>query len=177
MAMLQQISEALQEIDTKKELLRKAFEDLQNHSDTLSFFSLNWSEIDSHFSNIHSSLSSRFSTLQQREQSRLPSSQDPKSSISQELRNQENNATIRELRDMCSKMEAGKLWNWLNERKEKKTVIQVELNEALKFAPDSAKLVMDAIDGFSVTGPEFGDMKIKNRNCMLLLEALMAMEG
>lgn len=66
MAELKTISAALKLIDAKKESLRKAFEDLEAHSSSLSSFTLTWSAIDAHFSSIQSSLSRQFEILESR---------------------------------------------------------------------------------------------------------------
>ncbi|XP_028758508.1 truncated FRIGIDA-like protein 1 isoform X2 [Neltuma alba] len=72
---LKTISAALKLIDTKKDNLRKAYDDLHAHSQLLSSFSLSWSEIDSHFTSIQNSLTQRFHLLESLEcQGSQPSS-------------------------------------------------------------------------------------------------------
>ncbi|PRQ32096.1 hypothetical protein RchiOBHm_Chr5g0042571 [Rosa chinensis] len=72
------ISAAMQLIDPKKENLKKAFDDLQSHSDVLSLFSLTWSDLDSHFISLQNSLSQKIQLLQTLEsQSPNPSSSAP----------------------------------------------------------------------------------------------------
>ncbi|XP_054798682.1 FRIGIDA-like protein 1 [Prosopis cineraria] len=61
---LKTISAAIKLIDTKKDNLKKAYDDLHAHSQSLSSFSLSWSEIDSHFTSIQNSLNQRFKLLE-----------------------------------------------------------------------------------------------------------------
>ncbi|KAF5728449.1 putative FRIGIDA like 1 [Tripterygium wilfordii] len=65
---LETIEEALKLVYSKKENLKKAFDDLQSHSTLLSssssFSALSWSDIDAHFSSIQASLTRRFEVLQ-----------------------------------------------------------------------------------------------------------------
>ncbi|GAB4849736.1 hypothetical protein Ancab_004532 [Ancistrocladus abbreviatus] len=187
MATLEAISEAIQQIDAKKENLRKAFEDLQKLSHSLSSsFSLNWTDIDSYISTIHSSLLSKFSLLHDKEQQHLkalqenPSSQIPQKPKKRKIDNNNESSSISsiELREICEKMEPIKLRNWLKQNDDRKFDIPTEIKENLKFAPDPAKLVLDAIDGFAGPGRESGDENvIGDRNCMFLLEGLMEVEG
>ncbi|XP_048321194.2 FRIGIDA-like protein 1 [Ziziphus jujuba] len=58
------ISDALKEIDTKKEKLKKAFDDLQSQSTFLSSFSLTWSDLEAHFTSIQNSLTHKFNVLE-----------------------------------------------------------------------------------------------------------------
>ncbi|PON43294.1 Frigida-like [Parasponia andersonii] len=60
---LETISEALQQIDSKKEKLKKAFEDLQIHSSLISSFALTWSDLDSHFTSLQTHLTHKFQIL------------------------------------------------------------------------------------------------------------------
>lgn len=69
MATLETIAAAIKEIDTKKENLKKAYDDLQTHSCLLSSFSINWSDLDAHFTHIKNSLSHRFRLLESLEAS------------------------------------------------------------------------------------------------------------
>ncbi|KAJ7963691.1 FRIGIDA-like protein [Quillaja saponaria] len=64
MATLKTISAALKLVDTKKENLKKAYDDLQSHSSILTSFSLSWPDLDSHFTSIQNSLTQRFHRLE-----------------------------------------------------------------------------------------------------------------
>ncbi|KAH7544475.1 hypothetical protein JRO89_XS15G0172400 [Xanthoceras sorbifolium] len=64
MATLETIACAIKQIDTKKDDLKKAYDDLQSHSSLLSSFSLSWSDLDAHFTHIQSSLTQRFHLLE-----------------------------------------------------------------------------------------------------------------
>ncbi|KAB2606070.1 FRIGIDA-like protein 2 [Pyrus ussuriensis x Pyrus communis] len=70
------ISAAMELINTKKQNLKKAFDELQSHSAVLSSFNLSWSDLDSHFTSIQSSLTQKFHLLQslQSQSSTNPSS-------------------------------------------------------------------------------------------------------
>ncbi|ONI13593.1 hypothetical protein PRUPE_4G232500 [Prunus persica] len=78
------MSAAMELIETKKENLKKAFDELQAHYNVLSSFNLTWSDLDSHFTSIKDSLNQKLQLLQTLEsQSSNPSSsipQDPCSS-------------------------------------------------------------------------------------------------
>ncbi|XP_034213803.1 FRIGIDA-like protein 1 isoform X2 [Prunus dulcis] len=78
------MSAAIELIETKKENLKKAFDELQAHYNVLSSFNLTWSDLDSHFTSIKDSLNQKLQLLQTLEsQSSNPSSsipQDPCSS-------------------------------------------------------------------------------------------------
>ncbi|KDP39236.1 hypothetical protein JCGZ_00993 [Jatropha curcas] len=63
-ATLKTIEAALKLIDTKKESLKRAYDDLQAHSSLLSSFNLSWSELDSHFTSLQTTLTHRFHRLQ-----------------------------------------------------------------------------------------------------------------
>ncbi|KAL4618787.1 hypothetical protein ACB092_06G035100 [Castanea dentata] len=77
MATLKTISAALKLIDSKKENLKKAFDDLQSHSSLLSSFSLTWSELDSHFTFLQNSLNQRFQHLESLELQKQAASTQP----------------------------------------------------------------------------------------------------
>ena len=80
MATLKTISAALKLIDSKKENLKKAFDELQSHSSLLSSFSLTWSDLDSHFTTLHDSLTQRFHLLESLESTQPNPITDPSSS-------------------------------------------------------------------------------------------------
>ncbi|KAK3199896.1 hypothetical protein Dsin_023311 [Dipteronia sinensis] len=64
MATLETIVSAIKQIDTKKDDLRKAYDDLQSNSSILSSCSLSWSDLDAHFTQIQNSLTHRFHLLE-----------------------------------------------------------------------------------------------------------------
>ncbi|KAL5737493.1 hypothetical protein ACOSP7_030254 [Xanthoceras sorbifolium] len=64
MATLATIACAIKQIDTKKDDLKKAYDDLKSHSSLLSSFSLSWSDLDAHFTHIQNSLTHRFRLLE-----------------------------------------------------------------------------------------------------------------
>ncbi|KAL2473100.1 FRIGIDA-like protein 1 [Forsythia ovata] len=69
---VQSISTALNLIDTKKGNLKRAFQELQSHSSSLTSFTFTWSDLNSYFTSIQSDLILEFSTLQSLESSRTP---------------------------------------------------------------------------------------------------------
>ncbi|GAB2284748.1 hypothetical protein Dimus_019202 [Dionaea muscipula] len=165
----------MHQFDTKKENLRRAFEELHDHSRSFSSFPLNWVDIDSYLSKIHSSLQSRLSVLHNNEQSRSSLSQNPDRPVPQ---SSHKRLIDENPRQFCQKMETLKLRDWLKvRRKVSMKMMAVELREALNFAPDPGTLVLDVIDGFRVKDLGLGDVDTGNRNCVLLLQVLMEMEG
>lgn len=63
-ANLKTIEQAFKLIDTKKESLKRAYDDLQAHSSLLSSFSLSWADLDSHFNSLQTNLKQRFNHIQ-----------------------------------------------------------------------------------------------------------------
>ncbi|KAF9688086.1 hypothetical protein SADUNF_Sadunf02G0160600 [Salix dunnii] len=63
---LETIDAALRLVDTKKENLKKAYDDLLSHSSRLlsSSYPLSWADLDSHFSSVQDNLTARFHLLQ-----------------------------------------------------------------------------------------------------------------
>ncbi|CAJ2633835.1 unnamed protein product [Trifolium pratense] len=76
------ISAALKLVDSKKQNLKKAYDDLQSHSSHLSSFPLSWQDLDSHFTTIQNSLSQRFLHLQSLESQFQKNHNDPSTSPS-----------------------------------------------------------------------------------------------
>lgn len=177
MATSKTISAALKLVDTKKENLKKAYDDLQAHSSLLSssLLPLSWSHLDSHFTSLHNSLTQRFLHLQSLESqphnnnnpnndpspspSKLPYPDpkvpnfpsfpnDPSSSSTQ-------NGTVsalpmshaEALSALCKKMDGKGLRTYVVEHLKDKAVIKDELQSALKCASDPAAMVLDAMDG------------------------------
>lgn len=71
---LKTIEAALKLIDTKKDNLKKAYDDLQSLSSHLlsSSYSLSWADLDSHFSSVQDNLTGRFLLLQSSLESLVP---------------------------------------------------------------------------------------------------------
>ncbi|KAF7831306.1 FRIGIDA-like protein 1 [Senna tora] len=182
MATLKTISAALKLVDTKKESLRKAYDDLHAHSSLLSSFSLSWSEIDSHFTSLHNSLAQRFHALESLESQRslLPNSHQALPSISSSpgptrIQNLNERTVVPryELSVLCEKMEGKALRKYIVEHIKDKIAIQAELPDALRCAPDPAAMVLDSLDGFFEVN-ELKDVELRKlrRGCITLLEQL-----
>ncbi|GAB2258549.1 hypothetical protein Droror1_Dr00014709 [Drosera rotundifolia] len=82
-----------------------------------------------------------------------------------------------ELRQICERMEAVRLMEWLKGCDTNKSEVERELLDALKMAPDSARLVLDVIDGY--LGHDYFENSNEKviRACCLFLEGLISVEG
>ncbi|KAF7815938.1 FRIGIDA-like protein 1 [Senna tora] len=197
MATLKTISAALKLIDTKKENLKKAYDELQAHSSLLSSFPLSWSDLDSHFTSIQDSLTQRFHLLESRQcdpqlerteqsvsvLSSLPPDQNSKvgncpsfpndPSPSTNPQNQNSVKPRHELVALCEKMDGKGLRNYIIEHFKGSDGFEAEIPSALRCAPDPAAMILDSLHGFHGTNDmkEAGLRKIR-RSCLLLLEHL-----
>ncbi|XP_059666504.1 truncated FRIGIDA-like protein 1 [Cornus florida] len=185
MATMKTISAALKLIDAKKEKLRKAFEDLQSHSSSLSSFTLTWSDLDSHFTTLQSSLEHRFKLLQSQPQSHpSPQPQPPSSSAIVPKDSSDSGFALArpELKSFCEKMDGLGLRKYIADRPNERSVIRVELPDALRCAPDAPVMVLDAMEGFykpvseGAKNMKYGDSGGVKRSCLALLEGLMGLE-
>lgn len=165
------ISAAMKLIDVKKQNLKKAFEDLQSHSSSLSSFTLTWSHIDSHFNSLHSSLQHKFQFLQTLEsQSQSLESQSQSSSIPP--KSGTATATARpKLKSLCQNMDAIGLRNYIINHPRERDSIRLELADAFASCPDPGSLVLDTMSGFSSTN----DFELR-RSCVMFLEELMQLK-
>ncbi|CAH8387719.1 unnamed protein product [Eruca vesicaria subsp. sativa] len=154
------IAAAINQIDEKKQTLKKAFEDLQSHRSLLSpSFSLSWSDIDSHFSSLQSSLSNRLRLLQ---------SQPPLAKT--ETDNAEPPVTIRpELKALCENMDSIGLTKFLTTHWDDDAMPNLELSAAFRYSPDPATMVLNAIEGSSNKGKAVDVRRV----FVLLMEALI----
>ncbi|CAN7067975.1 unnamed protein product [Brassica rapa subsp. trilocularis] len=160
------IAAAINQIDEKKQKLKKAFDDLQSHRSLLSpSFPLSWSDIDSHFSSLQSSLSNRFRLLQSQPPSpnnaspRIETADDPEPPL----------VVIRpELRALCEKMDSTGLSKFLADHWDDDAMPNQELSAAFRYSPDPATMVLNAIDGSSK-----GKSVDVRRVFVLLMEALI----
>nr|KYP49859.1 Protein FRIGIDA [Cajanus cajan] len=165
MSALKTISEALNLVDSKKENLKKAYDDLQS---LLNPLPLSWPDLDSHFTSLHHSLSHRFHLLQSQSQSQTltltPISDPPPQ-------------TPEELIHLCEKMDGVGLRNYLNDHFEDRDRVQAELPGAFRHAPDAGVVVLGALEGFH--GEECGELKdweLRNmrRTCIVLMKQFRA---
>ncbi|CAA0832441.1 Inactive FRIGIDA-like protein 2 [Striga hermonthica] len=162
------IENALNLVETKKENLRKAFQDLQSHSSMLSSFNLTWPDLDSYFTSLQSELLQKFSTLQALESSQT---RKPKPARRVVPFSSEPVPARPELRSLCENMDALGLCRYIIERPKERTAIRVELVDALKHAPDPASLVLDALEGF--WDRKEGSWSKSRTACTVLLEEML----
>ncbi|XP_050369946.1 truncated FRIGIDA-like protein 1 [Argentina anserina] len=190
------ITAAMQQIEPKKEELKKAFDELQSYSDVFSLFSLSWSDLDSHFTSLHNSLSQKLHLLQTLE-SQQPSSSNSQTQIEKDptLPTQitkeatlptRNRVKVNysdewelvpprpELVGFCEKMDVVGLRKYMNETKRNRDMIRAELFGALQRAPDPALMVLNAMEGFYVENKGDKDVEVSNvrRTSVVLLEVL-----
>ncbi|KAG7550845.1 Frigida-like [Arabidopsis thaliana x Arabidopsis arenosa] len=172
------IATAIKQIDQKKEKLKKAFDDLQSHRSLLSpSFSLSWSEIDSHFSTLQSSLANRFRILQstaplEDDSYRLDASY-AQTSSSEEI--SEQPVVESELRALCEKMDGIGLSKYLIVQWDDDALLNQEVSAAIRYSPDPASMVLDAIEGLNQnhTPSSSGKSFDVRRVFVLLMEVLI----
>ncbi|KAL2322769.1 hypothetical protein Fmac_027148 [Flemingia macrophylla] len=196
MATLKTISEALNLVDSKKENLKKAFDDLQS---LLSPLPLAWPDLDSHFTSLHHSLTHRFHLLQSQSQSQTltlisdpppqtpkdatfspnPTDPSPNPDSSPPGASPQNGAPSlrRELIHLCKKMDGVELRNYVNDHFHDRDRVQAELPGALGHAPDAGTVVLGALEGFH--GEECGALKESElrkmrRTCIVLMKQFRA---
>ncbi|XP_042487012.1 truncated FRIGIDA-like protein 1 [Macadamia integrifolia] len=188
MASLIAISSAIKSIDTKKDDLRKAFEDLQAHSSSLASFTLQWKDLEEHLDSIKSSIEKRFKELESTEPQagdgkaveesspkKPESNRKQSSSAVVPLKKEEESEIIPrpELKSFCTKMDGKGLRSYVIDHRRELPVIRSEVAVAFKSAPDPAKLVLDAMEGFyppNSKGDKDADLAAIRRTCILLLE-------
>lgn len=165
------IEQALSLFDAKKESLKKAFEQLQSCSSTLSSFNFTWTDLDSYFSSVQSEILHKFSALQA-----LKSSQThkPKPEKRKDSLFSEPVPARPELKSLCENMDALGLRKYVIERPKERTAIRVELADAFKHAPDPGSMVLDALEGF--WDGNLGAGSRLRTACVVLLEELMRAE-
>ena len=155
------ISSALNLIDSKKQNLKNAFENLQSQS---SSFPLSWLQLDSHFTSLQQSLLHRFQFLQSLEQQ----------SQSKTLISNPNHENSNKLRVLCEKMDGIGLKNYVSCNIKDKFRVQAELREALRFSPDAGMMVLQSLEGFYGVNGSFNHkgMREMGRVCVMLLRVL-----
>ncbi|KAI5432861.1 truncated FRIGIDA-like protein 1 [Lathyrus oleraceus] len=167
MATSKTISAALKLVDTKKQNLKKAYDDLQSHSSLLSSLPLSWPDLDSHFTTLHNTLSQRFLHLQTLESQLHQNHTDPSSSPSQlpnpNPKNQNfssdpndpsssSNPTthLEALTAFCKNNDGKGLRTYIGDNFKDKGIMKDELQSAFKSASNPADMVLDAIEGVFV---------------------------
>ncbi|KAK4850434.1 hypothetical protein QYF36_006696 [Acer negundo] len=160
MATLETIASAIKQIDTKKDDLKKAYDDLQSNSSILSSCSLSWSDLDAHFTQIQNSLTHRFRLLESLQSTHSSSTQfdkptdspsdpikDP--SLSTPVLSQGRVGTFvtrSELWTLCEKMDGRGLIKYINNHSKDRESIRVELGDAFRSSPDPGMMVLDAME-------------------------------
>jgi hypothetical protein len=178
MATLETISAALNLIDTKKENLKTAFENLQSHSSFHHSLPLSWIELDSHFTTLQNSLTSRFEILQSLEQSHSQSQS--KTLISNpkdenfSVNPNDPSSSRNKLRVLCEKVDGKGLRNYILDNFKDRIRIQEELIEEFRYAPDAGEMVLQSLEGFYVLNGKFNDKGLRRmgRICNTLLKLL-----
>ncbi|KAH6778577.1 hypothetical protein C2S51_009889 [Perilla frutescens var. frutescens] len=165
------IEQALSLVDEKKQRLKKAFEELEPRSSSLSSFNFTWTDLDSYFSGAQSDLRDKFSALQALESSQT---RKPKPEKRKDPLLSEPVPTRPELKSLCAKMDALGLRRYVIERPKERAAIRVELADAFKHAPDAGSMVLDALVGF--WDGKLGSGSRLRTACVVLLEELMRAE-
>lgn len=137
------IAASINQIEEKKQNLKKVFDDLQAHRSLLSpSFNLSWSEIDSHFSSLQSSLFNRFRLLQS-----AATPPDSNKIEASEADTTEAPVHWPELRKFCEKMDGKRLGKYMIDNSKKRMSMNLELPAAIRCSENPAALILDAIEG------------------------------
>ncbi|KAK9091896.1 hypothetical protein Syun_026807 [Stephania yunnanensis] len=184
---MEKISDALKAIEPKKQSLREALEHLQAHSSSLASFTLQWKDLEDHFNSVQKSLEERFKALESKE--KLIKSGESIEPIAKSIEKasilvkkepilgvKDGVLVDSELKSICVKMDGNGLRAYVMRKKERKTSKE-DVSAALKWAPDAAKLVLDAMQGFYVGGnrkERGGEAGACKRACVMILEGLLA---
>ncbi|KAF9590704.1 hypothetical protein IFM89_036828 [Coptis chinensis] len=179
---MKSILSSIESIDTKKESLRKALEDLQSHSSSLSSFTLQWKDLEDHFDSIKQSIQERFQLLQSRDPIPIPKLELPPVKLEP---SSSSSTTHPELKKYCVNNDGIGLRTYILNNRKELVSIRDELKFALELASDPGKLVIDAMKGFypqnnnnnnnnSSKGDKDGELAALRRTCLLLLEQLMS---
>lgn len=177
MASLQSISAAIEAIPSKKEKLRKTFDDLRSHSACIAAFDLQWKDLEDHLDAIEKAIEKRFKDLEsaERQQQQPAAAAAPPSVDSQPP---SDLVIYPQLKTFCSKMDGKRLVSFILAHRKDGVDIKDELDDALRSAPDPAKLVLDSMKGFyppRKKGGKDAELAALRRACILLLERLAAM--
>ncbi|KAK2987083.1 hypothetical protein RJ640_004809 [Escallonia rubra] len=191
MSTVKTISAALKLVDSKKENLRKAFEELQSHSSSLSSFPLTWPDLDAHFTSLQSHLEHQFTLLQQTLDSQPPEQPQPSKppqpavTVNHSSNNSSQPVPVRardELRSLCEKTDGLGLRRFIVERPKERAKIRAELRDALLKCPNVVSMVLDAMEGFwtgkdTEDGDDDAEVRLLRRVCVLLLEELSGLRA
>ncbi|URE11845.1 Frigida-like protein [Musa troglodytarum] len=160
-----EIAAAMASIPSKKEELRKAFETLQAFSSCLASFTLKWKDLEDHLASIESLIGDRLRELDSKSHSSVMAEANPETAP--------EGVPRRELSCLCVNMDGVGLRSYIIVNRNDIAEIRNELGAAIRSAPDPAKLVLDAMDGFHrprAEGEKDGDVQVIKRTCLSLLE-------
>ncbi|CAJ1963955.1 unnamed protein product [Sphenostylis stenocarpa] len=195
MTTMNTISTALNLVDSKKENLKKAFDDLQS---LLSPLPLSWPDLDSHFTSLHNSLSDRFHLLQSQTLTLTPISDPPAQACAEanfssnpndpSSNHDESSPRVSPQNDavpgsvtprselvvLCEKMDSVGLRNYVNDHFLDRARVQAELPGAFHHAPDAGVMVLEALEGFHGEGSGSGlkecELRKMRKSCIVLLK-------
>ncbi|KAF6145040.1 hypothetical protein GIB67_013391 [Kingdonia uniflora] len=177
-ATMESISTAMKAIERKREDLHKAFQMVQSHSQTLTLFNLNWTDLDQYFNSIQQTLESRFKELESKEQNLQNHNKPIPKSTPKTPQSQQTQTLIKhpELKTFCEKMDGKGLCVYIMTNRNDLQAIKTEALSAFKSVGDPSKLVVDALKSFNGKEMKKGDRMNEfgsfRRSCVLLLEAL-----
>ncbi|XP_068643850.1 truncated FRIGIDA-like protein 1 [Aristolochia californica] len=190
---LESVSALIKSIPSKKDDLRKAFEDLQARSSSLASFTLQWNDLEEHFDSIEKSIHARFKELEARENFCCQSPSSPvkgttpaKTSVSVEKMEMKLESIEKEpdfpfwpeLKALCVKMDSKGLRQFIINNRKDLSSVREAIAGALRFSVDPAKLVLDTMDCFyrpNSKGDKDTDLASVRRTCILLLEKLSSL--
>ncbi|GLJ45726.1 hypothetical protein SUGI_0962300 [Cryptomeria japonica] len=158
MSVVDSISAAMGEVSAKRELLQKAYLELESHTSALVNFKTQWKELQDHFDTLEELMNKRSQELGIKiEEPKVAKSQAAvKGSSPAEAKKGADKITDKatdvkpraEFKNLCEKMDAEGLLKFLVEKKKDLAALRNEAPGALKAAPKTAMLVLKALEGF-----------------------------
>ncbi|XP_077217433.1 truncated FRIGIDA-like protein 1 [Tasmannia lanceolata] len=174
------ISAAIKSIPSKKESLRKAFQELQSHSSSFASFTLQWEDLETHIDSMSKSFESRLKDLESKDKQNPPlkKSENPENPSKKPEESSSEAIPRPELKSFCENMDGKGIRSFIIENKKQLFTLRNEIGPALRFASDPAKMVLDAMDGFYSLDPKSKrdkDMELGSirKTSILLLERLL----
>lgn len=192
------ISAAMDAVPSKKELLQKAYLELESHTSALVNFKTQWKELQDHFDNLEELMNKRSQELgikiketkvgksqaatngsSPAESKKAAEKTAEKAAEKTTEKATEKDAKPRaEFKTLCEKMDAEGLVKFLVEKKKDLSALRNEAPGALKAAPKPAELVLKALEGFHneehKSDKEHTLFMQRRRAGVLLLETLPA---
>ncbi|XP_072991594.1 truncated FRIGIDA-like protein 1 [Typha latifolia] len=173
-----EIVAAVESIHAKKDDLRRVFDAVSSFSSSLASFTLKWKDLEDHFALIEKSIADRLKELEYK--STMAGLDPPEEKVDAVAGLVPPVAKVdslagSELRSLCAAMDAKGLRLYVVENRKDLAAITNELDVAIGSAPNPAKLVLDAMDGFydsKSEGKKDGEVQVIRRTCLTLLERL-----